>query len=438
MVPPTTSESAIARAAEVLARCQALARFSEDPGSLRRTFLSPPLRDCHEAICAWLKPLNVSTAIDAAGNLRALYPATTAATPRLLIGSHLDTVPNAGVYDGPLGVVLAVALLEELQAQNLHLPFAVELVAFSEEEGVRFGAPFLGSRALIGTLDENLLNRRDANGISIREAIHNFGLDPAQLPAAQIHPDNVRGYLEFHIEQGPVLDHLGLPLAAVEAIVGQSRLSITFTGVANHAGTTPMGARHDALAAAAEWMVAVENEAGRTSGLVATVGVINVLPGAANVIPREARLTLDIRHQSDTFRSDSLHALTTRAQEIATRRNLSLNIATLIEQSSVAMDPFLTAQIESAIRSAGCTPQRMASGAGHDAMILAERVPSAMIFLRTPGGISHDPAESVLPEDVARAIDCGVHLLKQLAASREFLQSSVARSLSKRTNSPRA
>ena len=436
-MPPTASESAVARATEVLARCQALARFSEDTDSLRRTFLSPPLRDCHQAISAWLKPLNVSTTIDAAGNLRGLYTATTTATPRLLIGSHLDTVPNAGVYDGPLGIVLGVALLEELQAQNLHLPFAVELVAFSEEEGVRFSAPFLGSRALIGTLDENLLNRRDANGISVREAIQNFGLDPGQLPAAQLHLENVLGYLEFHIEQGPILDNLDLPLAAVEAIVGQSRLSITFTGVANHAGTTPMDARHDALVAAAEWMVAVENEASRTSGLVATVGAIRVLPGAANVIPREARLTLDIRHQSDAVRSDSLHALTARAQEIATRRNLSLNIDTLIDQPSVAMDRFLTAQIESAIRSAGCTPHRMASGAGHDAMILAERVPSAMIFLRTPGGVSHHPAESVLPEDVARAIDCGVHLLKQLAASHEFLQSPVARSLSQRTNSSR-
>ena len=437
-MPPTTSESSIARATEVLARCQALARFSEDPDSLRRTFLSPPTRDCHEAISAWLKPLNVSIAIDAVGNLRALYPAVTSIAPRLIIGSHLDTVPNAGMYDGPLGVVLAVALLEELRAQNLSLPFAVELVAFSEEEGVRFGAPFLGSRALIGTLDHTLLSRRDADGISVREAIQNFGLDPAQLPAAQLHPESVLGYLEFHIEQGPVLDHLGLPLAAVEAIVGQSRLSITFTGVANHAGTTPMDARHDALAAAAEWMVAVENEASRTPGLVATVGVIHVQPGAANVIPREARLTLDIRHASDAVRADSLHALTTRAQEVATRRNLSLSIATLMEQPCVAMDPFLTAQIDSAMRSAGCSPHRLASGAGHDAMILAQRFPSAMIFLRTPAGISHDPAESVLPEDVARAIDCGLHLLKQLAASPEFLQSAVARSLSQRTNSPRA
>ena len=434
MATPTTSESAAVRAAEVITRCQALARFSEDPDSLRRTFLSPPTRDCHAAISSWLKPLRINTSVDAAGNLRALYPATAVAAPRILIGSHLDTVPNAGVFDGPLGVVLGVSLFEELYAQDLRLPFAIELVAFSEEEGVRFGVPFLGSRALVGTLDDNILDRKDATGISVREAIQNFGLDSAQLSAAQVRPETVLGYLEFHIEQGPVLDGLGHSLAAVEAIVGQSRLSVTFAGVANHAGTTPMDARHDALAAAAAWMVAVENDASRTPGLVATVGVINVQPGAANVIPREARLTLDIRHESDAVRADSIHSLTLRAQEIATRRDVALAITTLIDQPCVSMDPFLTTQIESAMRSSGCTPYRMASGAGHDAMILAERVPSAMIFLRTPRGISHDPAESVLTEDVARAIDCGVHLLKQLAASPEFLQSPVARSFSQRTN----
>lgn len=434
---PPTSESATVRASEVLARCQVLARFSEDPASLRRTFLSPPMRDCHEAIRSWLEPLSISTSIDAVGNLRAFYPATTPVAPRLLIGSHLDTVPSAGIYDGPLGVLLAIALLEELHSQNRRLPFAVELVAFSEEEGVRFGAPFLGSRALIGTLDNDLLNRCDARGISVREAMQNFGLDPTQLAAAQIHPENVLGYLEFHIEQGPILDKRDLPLAAVQAIVGQSRLSITFTGVANHAGTTPMDARHDALAAAAAWMVAVENEASRTSGMVATVGAIDVQPGAANVIPREAHLMLDIRHQSDAIRADSLHALMSRAQEIATKRGVSLAVATLLEQSAVTMDPFFVKQIESAMRAAGCTPYRMASGAGHDAMILAECVPAAMIFLRSPGGVSHDPAESVLPEDVARAIDCGVHLLEQLAASPEFLQFPAFRSLSQRTTSPR-
>ena len=430
-MPFTASESSITRAAEVIARCQALARFSEDETGLCRRFLSPPMRSCHNAIAEWLKPLGITPTTDAAGNLRAVYPAEqNSSAPHLLIGSHLDTVPGAGAYDGPLGVLLAVALFEEFHAQNLGLPFAVELVAFSEEEGVRFGVPFIGSRALVGTLSEATLDRRDSAGVSIREAIQNFGLEPTQIPSAQIAPENALAYLEFHIEQGPVLDKLSQPLAAVETIIGQSRLSFTFGGVANHAGTTPMDARRDALAGAAEWMVIVENEATRTRGLVATVGFVEVRPGAANVIPREARLLLDIRHESDAVRTDSLHALATRAQEIAARRNLSLRTATLLEQHSVAMDPFLISQIESAMRSAGCLPHRIPSGAGHDAMILAERVPSAMIFLRSPGGVSHDPAETVLPEDVAHAIDCGVYLLKQLAASPEFLKSRRSRSLS--------
>ena len=412
--PITTS-----RAADVIARCQSLARFSEDSAALRRTFLSPPMRDCHSAIAEWLKPLGVAPTVDAAGNLRALYPAQNPRAPRLLLGSHLDTVPNAGAFDGPLGIFLTVALLEQLEGQRL--PFAIELVAFSEEEGVRFATPFIGSCALVGNYDEDFLNRRDANGISIRQAIENFGLNPAELPAAQM-GDDVLAYVEFHIEQGPVLESLNLPLAAVEAIVGQSRLAITFTGHANHAGTTPMNARHDALAAAAEWMVAVESESSRVAGLVATVGSIQAHPGAANVIPGEVRLTLDVRHKSDQTRVHSVQRLTTLAQQIAARRALSANYATFLNHSAVAMDPFLTSQIESAIRAAGCPQHRMPSGAGHDAMILASRVPAAMIFLRSPGGISHDPTESVLLEDVACAIDCGGHLLKQLADSPEFLK----------------
>lgn len=424
-VSQTFNPIATSRAADVIARCQSLARFSEDSPGLRRTFLSPPMRDCHNAILEWLEPLGVAATIDAAGNLRAVYPAADANAPRLLLGSHLDTVPNAGAFDGPLGVLLAVALLEQLDGQRL--PFGIEVVAFSEEEGVRFRTPFIGSCALVGNYDEDFLNRRDASGVSIRQAIQDFGLDPARLPAAQI-GDDVLAYIEFHIEQGPVLESLNLPLAAVEAIVGQSRMAITFTGHANHAGTTPMNSRHDALAAAAEWMVAVESESSRIAGLVATVGSIQAHPGAINVIPGEVRLTLDLRHKSDPIRAQALQRLTTLAQQIAARRALLVNFATFMNHPAVAMDPFLVGQIESAIRAAGCPPHRMPSGAGHDAMILASRVPAAMIFLRSPGGISHDPSESVLLEDVACALDCGGHLLRQLAESAEFL---------KGTNTPR-
>jgi allantoate deiminase len=405
-------------AAEVIARCRKLASFSEDAGGTRRTFLSAPMRDCHREIARWLEPLGAQVRVDAVGNLRGFYPGTSLGGPRILMGSHLDTVPNAGAFDGILGVVLAVGLVESLD--GLKLPFGIEVVGFSEEEGVRFGVPFIGSRALVGRVDEELLGRKDERGISVRKAIQDFGLNPNEISKAEL-SDDVLGYIEFHIEQGPVLEHLGRPLGVVEVIVGQNRLEFTFSGHANHAGTTPMNLRHDALAAAAEWILAVENLAQRTPGIVATVGFVEAKPGATNVIAGEAHTTLDIRHASDRERTEALDELIRQAESMAARREVTVKWRTLLAQHAVAMDPFLTEQIEHAIQKAGCEPHRMASGAGHDAMMLVEKVPAAMIFLRTPGGISHDPAESVHLDDVARALECGQHLLTELAASQEFL-----------------
>jgi allantoate deiminase len=404
-------------AREVIARCQTLARFSEDSGSIRRTFLSPPMRDCHREITSWVAPFGVTSTVDAVGNLRMVYPGAEPSAPRLLIGSHLDTVPNAGAYDGILGVVLGITLLGAIHHRKF--PFGIEVVGFSEEEGVRFGTPFIGSRALVGSLDEDTLTRQDAQGISIREAISNFDLNPEDIPRAAMR-DDVLGYVEFHIEQGPVLESAGLALAAVEAIAGQSRMEFTFVGRSNHAGTTPMNLRHDALAAAAEWICVVERHAQNTSGLVATVGAIQAKPGAINVIPGETRLSLDVRHRSDEVRKAAVEYLARQVEDIAKHRGLSAKRNTVMEQAAVSMDPFLTGQVEQAIVRAGCTSYRMASGAGHDAMILAVKVPSVMVFLRTPGGISHDPAELVEVADVATAISCGLHLLDQLALSAEF------------------
>ena len=403
-----------ARAEEVIARCRMLARLSEDAGGTRRTFLSPPMRDVHRELAGWLEPLGVSVTLDSAGNLRGLYPGADPQAPRLLLGSHLDTVPNAGAYDGVLGVVLAVALLESLERRKL--PFAIEVLGFSDEEGVRFGVPFIGSRALVGRIDEDLLSLKDERGISLPDAIGNFGLNPGEIPGAELKGD-VLGYMEFHIEQGPVLENLGRPLGVVEAIAGQTRMEFIFIGRANHAGTTPMHLRRDALAAAAEWVVAVEREARGIPGLVATVGALEAKPGASSVIAGEARATLDVRHASDDVRTRMGENLTRQAEEIAARRGLSVKRNTLMAQRAVAMDGFLIEQIEEAIRATGCEPHRMVSGAGHDAMILAEKVPAGMIFLRTPGGISHDPAESVEAGDVAKALECGLHLLEQLSAS---------------------
>ncbi|HEY1422713.1 MAG TPA: allantoate amidohydrolase [Candidatus Acidoferrum sp.] len=408
----------IARAQEVLSRCQTLARFTEDPPRIHRTFLSAPMRACHEAITDWMRSLGMTVHVDAVGNLRGLYAADSGdASTRILIGSHLDTVPDAGAYDGVLGVVLSISLIESLERHRL--PFAIELVGFSEEEGVRFAVPFIGSRALIGSVDDDLLSRCDAHGVSVREAILAYALDPAEIPAARLQ-DGTLGYLEFHIEQGPVLGHLGLPLGTVEAIAGQTRTELVFSGDANHAGTTPMTLRRDALVAAAEWTVAVEQQARATPDLVATVGALEAKPGAGNVIAGECRATLDVRHASDAVRTQTVNSILAEGDEIAKRRGIALNSTTKLVQSATPMDPFLVAQIETAISQTGLTAHRMVSGAGHDAMILAQKVPSAMIFLRSPGGISHNPKESVLVEDVAKALESGLHLLDQLATSSEF------------------
>jgi allantoate deiminase len=372
------------------------------------------MRDCHREIGAWLTAAGAAVTVDAAGNLRGLYPATQSGAARLMLGSHLDTVPNAGAYDGVLGVLIAVSLLETLERKSL--PFAIEVVGFSEEEGVRFGTPFIGSRALVGRVEDELLNIQDASGVSLRRAIENFGLNPAELPAARL-ADDTLAFVEFHIEQGPVLESLDHRLAAVEAIVGQTRMELVFIGRTNHAGTTPMRLRHDALAAAAEWIVAVEYTAQTDPDLAATVGRVDAVPGAINVIAGEVRTTLDVRHKSDRIRQSTTDALVERAHQVAARRGLSLSSRMLLSQPAVAMDPYLLAEIEQAIRMTGSHPHRMVSGAGHDAMILAEKVPAGMIFLRTPGGISHDPAECVDVADVAKAIECGLCLLDQLANS---------------------
>jgi allantoate deiminase len=413
------TENMTTRAQQVVNRCRELAVFSESADGTTRTFLSPPMRQCHEEISSWLKAVDAEVHVDAVGNLRGFYAAQTSDAPRLLIGSHLDTVPNAGAFDGVLGVVLAVALLEELHGRRL--PFGIEVLGFSEEEGVRFGTPFIGSRALVGRADHELLQRADVNGLSVRGAIEGFGLDPNKVPDALLR-DDVLAYLEFHIEQGPTLDSLKLPLGVVEAIAGQTRMELTFSGRSNHAGTTPMNLRRDALAAAAEWILAVEQTAHNLQGLVATVGRIEAKPGAINVIAGEVRLTLDVRHKSREILASASRSLIQQAEEIAAARGLVARYALLLNQEPVAMDPLLVGEIKRALQKTGCKPYVMTSGAGHDAMVLAQKVPAAMLFLRTPGGISHDPLETVETEDVAKAIECGMHLLEQLGNCGEFLK----------------
>ena len=385
---------------EIIRRCRELARCTEEPGYTTRTFLSEPMREVHALVGSWMEGAGMAVSIDSAGNLRGRYPGVTANAKCLYLGSHLDTVPRAGAFDGVLGVVLSVALVERLEGRRL--PFAIEVLGFSEEEGVRFGIPFIGSRAFIG---------KEVRDERVREAIRNFGLDSVPMRA----PTDELGYLEFHIEQGPVLENLGRPLGIVEAIVGQSRVLVTFSGQANHAGTTPMPLRRDALAGAAEWIGAVEREARSTEALVATVGRCEAEPGAGNVIAGLVRASLDVRHRDDATRAQAVSRLLRCAEQIAERRGLSVSIERLLDQPAVAMDDDLTAFLERAAGHVGHEAFRMTSGAGHDAMIVAKAMPAAMLFLRSPGGVSHHPGECVLPEDVAAALEVGMRFLEELS-----------------------
>ena len=375
---------------EIIHRCRLLAQFTEEPGHITRTYLSPPAHGVHRLVRSWMEEAGMETRVDGVGNLRGVY----GGGPRLMMASHLDTVPRAGAFDGILGVVLAIALVAQRP------PCGVEVVGFSEEEGVRHGVAFIGSRALVGSpvMDEGVL-----------AAIHEFGLDPGRIPEAVLR-DDVKGYLEFHIEQGPVLESLGLPLGVVEAIAGQSRWDLRFEGRANHAGTTPMNLRHDALAGAAEWIGLVEHVALTTPGLLATVGTIDAQPGAGNVIPGVVRAGLDVRHALDEVRERALHILLDGAQRIAAVRGLAVQGEPRLQQPAMALH---FKSLEEAVESAGYPVHRMISGAGHDAMILAQKVPASMLFLRSPGGISHHPDESVSPEDVDAALAVGAQFLRE-------------------------
>ncbi len=387
--------------------------MSEEPGRTTRRFLTPPVRDVHAHLSNRMQSLGMAVHTDATGNLRGLWKPAGAPCKRLILGSHIDTVPNAGAFDGVLGVVLAIELVEI--AQEFKLPLPIEVIAFSEEEGVRFGVPFIGSRAVAGRFDSALLNLTDSSGVSLQKAIRDFGLDPDKISDAALDADAL-GFVEIHIEQGPVLESEGLPVAAVTAIVGQTRLSVAFSGHANHSGTTPMHLRRDALAGAAQWISAVESLARKTDGLIATVGKIEVEPNAANVIAGLVRVSLDVRHADDASRKSSVESLLTQAQVIASQRGLTLQTARQMDQPAVPMDERLTAILVAAIAAAGLPAKQMPSGAGHDAMVMAARVPTAMLFLRSPGGISHHPDEFVLEQDVEAVLKVGREFLKRVAA----------------------
>ena len=303
---------------------------------------------------ARMQALGMQVRVDAAGNLRGLWQPEGAGGKRLVMGSHIDTVPDAGAYDGVLGVAMALDWVEI--AKELKLPMAIEVIAFSEEEGVRFGVPFIGSRAVAGRFDRGHSEAKDADGITLEAAIRDFGLDPGQIGEAELDKDAV-GFVEIHIEQGPVLESESLSVAVVTAIVGQTRLTFEFIGHANHAGTTPMRLRRDALAAAAEWITKVETLALATDGLVATVGKVVVEPNAGNVVPGMVKVSLDVRHAIDSTRKDAVEKLIESADAIAARRSLTVKRTRQMDQPAVPMDERLTSFLADAIEAIGITAE---------------------------------------------------------------------------------
>jgi allantoate deiminase len=394
-------------------RAELLAAYSEEASRLTRRYGTMALAEAGEAVAAWMRDAGMSVRRDAVGNVIGRLDVPQPDAPALLLGSHLDTVPDAGRYDGALGVLAGIAVAERLR--EAELPFALEVVAFADEEGSRFGTAFLGSSVLAGSFDAAALSRTDAGGVTLEEAVRGFGGDPEALDGAGPPPGSLVGYAELHIEQGPVLDELELPIGVVSGIAGQTRVALRLTGRPGHAGTVPMDLRRDALAAAAEVIVAVETLARETPGLVATVGEVTVRPGAPNVIPGQAELVLDVRHPEDADRVWAVARLRERAGQIASARRIEHEWELLHTQAAVRCDPGLTGRMWEAVRDVGVQPHAVASGAGHDAATMAGIAPVAMLFVRCAGGVSHHPDESVSEADARVAVDALTRFVELVA-----------------------
>lgn len=383
----------------VMERCDILSACTEEPGAITRPFATDAMRCAHDHVVKWMEDAGMTVERDNVGNLHGRYEGTGSAT--LLLGSHLDSVRDAGKYDGPLGIMVAIAAVQRLHDAGRRLPFAIDVLAFADEEGLRFGSTYLGSRAVTGQFDARDLDRTDAAGISMRDAIRSFGGDPSQIANDRWHSDPV-GYVEVHIEQGPVLEARGIPLGVVSAITGQDRMRITFTGQAGHAGTVPMDRRHDALVVASMFVIAVEQETRLREGLVATVGQLEVHPGASNVIPGQVQLSLDVRHADDAIRLEASQRMIADAHTLGEGRGLTVDVHPVSENAAVHCSPRLVSLLSEA---AGGDAPQLVSGAGHDAVVMSSLTEIGMLFVRCKGGISHNPAESVTAEDVGVAID---------------------------------
>ena len=379
-------------------RCDELGAISDEPGCITRTFHSPAMQRANKLVASWMRDAGLSVREDAAFNLLGRWESSRRGAKTFLLGSHLDTVHNAGKYDGPLGVLLAIACVENLQTSGITLPFHLEIVGFSDEEGVRYQTTYLGSRSLAGTLTSKDLTTVTEKGIE----------------KARRMPSEFLGYAEAHIEQGPVLEAHNLGVGVVTAIAGQSRIRVEWEGRAGHAGTTPMNLRRDALCAAAELTLAA-----RGCGVIATVGQLVVKPGASNVIPGDVTMSLDVRHQSDARRIAAVRKLHTQAKTIAKLTGVKLTWTLVQQTNSVNCDAALTGLMRKATAHHERKVLSLPSGAGHDAAAIAALCPVSMLFLRCKGGISHHPDESVKTADVAKGIAVITDFLLALKEAHE-------------------
>src|SRR4051794_15325799 len=396
---------------EIVGRINQLAAISETPEHLARIFLSPELRIAADLLMSWMRDAGMAAHLDAIGNVCGRYEGERPALPCLMLGSHYDTVRDAGKWDGPLGIITAISCVADLNRRGVRLPFAIEVVGFADEEGVRFASTLLGSRAVAGTFDESVLNTRDRDGVSMRDALVQFGLDPDHIGAAARARRELLAYLELHIEQGPVLEAQNLPVGVVTAIAGATRLAARLTGMAGHAGTVPMALRRDALAGAAECIGAIE-QFFRTDqgGLVGTVGYIQARPGATNVIPGEVSFTIDMRAPTDMHRKRAVADAVRQIEAIAKRRQLTLQLDVTHENRTAPCAPWLKEQIAQAIKAEGFSVFELPSGAGHDGMAMIDIADVGMIFVRCRGGVSHHPDEHVELADA----DAGARVLLRL------------------------
>ncbi len=397
-------------------RLHALAAHTSVPGEMTRLTLSPAHKGAAEQVATWFRAAGLETHVDALGTVVGRLASTNPGAKTLLIGSHIDTVPNGGIYDGNLGVLAGLAVVEELIREARRLPFHIEVLAFADEEGVRFGSTLTSSKAVAGKFDAAALDEADGEGTTRRAALEAFGCQPDAWAGIARNPATLLGYLEVHIEQGPVLEAEGEALGIVSAIAGCSRGTIALTGTAGHAGTLPMDMRQDALAGAAAIILMIERLGQEMEGLTATVGVLEVPGAAVNVVPGRATLSYDIRSADDRTRVRGVAMVLGRAKEIAEMRGLGVDIDMRYAAPAATSELALVAALSASVQGLGGRGLVLPSGAGHDAMAFRGVCPQAMLFVRCTEGISHNPAEYAAPEDIelaARALHGAVLALAE-------------------------